>query len=135
MVNPLDSKAPMSTVPLTMRASPRWSVVTPAGMQGVVARVDGRAAGQQGHRLGRPAVVAQRGQQGVERRRDGAGQVGADPAGAAVGLADQVVRACEADGAVDVGPVSAVFPATIVLVSVAVPVVVQAAAVARRSCR
>ena len=32
MVNPLDSKAPMSTVPLTMRSNPRWSVVTPLGM-------------------------------------------------------------------------------------------------------
>ena len=33
MVNPLDSKAPMSTVPLTMRESPRWSVVTPLGIE------------------------------------------------------------------------------------------------------
>ena len=31
MVNPLDSKAPMSTMLLTMRGRPRWSVVTPAG--------------------------------------------------------------------------------------------------------
>ena len=36
MVNPLDSKAPMSTVPLTMRGSPRWSVVTPAGMRALL---------------------------------------------------------------------------------------------------
>ena len=82
------------------RGTPRWSVV-PA-TDGVVARVDGRAAGQQGHRLGRAAVVAQRRQQGVERRGDGAGQVGADPAGAAVGLADQVV-ALGGDDAADVG--------------------------------
>ena len=36
MVNPLDSKAPMSTVPSTMRGSPRWSVVTPAGMSALL---------------------------------------------------------------------------------------------------
>ena len=64
-------------------------MVTPLGRS--AARADGRAAGQQGHGLGRPAVIAQRCQQGVERLGDGAGQVGADPAGAAVGLADQVV--------------------------------------------
>src|SRR5262249_21276205 len=62
-----------------------------AGKEGVIARVDGRAAGQQGHRLGRTAVVTQGRQQGVERLRDAAGQVGADPAGAAVARADQVV--------------------------------------------
>ena len=84
------------------------------GDEGVVARVDGRAAGQQGHGLGRAAVVAQRCQQGVERRGDGAGQVGADPAGAAVGLADQVV-APGSEGSAGIGPVLAVFPATIVL--------------------
>ena len=36
MVNPLDSKAPMSTTPLTMRERPRWSVVTPAGMRALL---------------------------------------------------------------------------------------------------
>ncbi len=36
MVNPLDSKAPISTVPLTMRLNPRWSVVTPAGMRALL---------------------------------------------------------------------------------------------------
>ena len=36
MVNPLDSKAPMSTVLLTMRGSPRWSVVTPPGMRALL---------------------------------------------------------------------------------------------------
>src|SRR5262249_16700808 len=56
-----------------------------------VAPVDGRAPGQQGHRLGRAAVVGQGCQHGVKRRGDGAGLVGADPAGAAIGLADQVV--------------------------------------------
>ena len=39
--------------------SPRWSVVTPGDGD---ARADGGAAGEQGHGLGRPAVVAQRGQ-------------------------------------------------------------------------
>ena len=37
------------------------------GNEGVVARVDGRAAGQEGHGLGRAAVIAQRCQQRVER--------------------------------------------------------------------
>ena len=37
-----------------------------------MARTDGRAAGQQGHGLGRAAVIAQRGQHGVERTGDGA---------------------------------------------------------------
>ena len=153
MVNPLDSKAPMSTVPLTIAGSAALVGGDAGGNEGVVARVDGRAAGQQGHGLGRPAVVAQRGQQGVERRGDGAGQVGADPAGAAVGLADQVVapgsrrrRRHRARGA----PCSrrrsccpawscrccctcrrrwlAELPLTVQLVSVAVPPVVEQAA-------
>ena len=70
--------------------------------EGVIARVDGRAAGQQGHGLGRAAEIAQWSEQGIERRGDGSGQVGADPAGAAVGLADQVV-ALRSDAASDVG--------------------------------
>ena len=36
MVKPPDSKAPMSTTVLTMRGSPRWSVVTPAGMRALL---------------------------------------------------------------------------------------------------
>jgi hypothetical protein len=36
MANPLDSKAPMSTVPLTMRGEPRWSVEMPAGMRALL---------------------------------------------------------------------------------------------------
>ncbi len=71
------------------------------GNEGVVARVNGRAAGQQGHGLGRATVIAQGCQQGIERIGDGAGQVGADPAGAAVGLAYQVV-AQGRDTAIDV---------------------------------
>ena len=76
------------------------------GYQGIVAGVDGWAAAQQGHGLGRAAVIAQRCQHGVKRLGDGAGQVGADPAGAAVGLADQVVALrgkCSADVGPDVG--------------------------------
>ena len=72
-------------------------------MRAIVPRVDGRAAGQQGHGLGRAAVIGQRRQQGVERLGDGAGQVGADPAGAAVGLADQVV-ALGGKGSERIGP-------------------------------
>ena len=81
-------KAPISTVP---RRCGRAALVGGDAADGVVTRADGRAAGQQGHRLGRAAVIAQRRQHGVKRLGDRAGQVGADPAGAAVGLADQVV--------------------------------------------
>ena len=35
-VKPWLSKAPMSTVPLTIRGSPRWSVATPAGISTVL---------------------------------------------------------------------------------------------------
>ena len=100
-VKPWLSKAPMSTPP--NRPNPRWSV---AGIpDAVTARVDGRAAGQQGHGLGRPAVVAQGSQDGAERQGGGAGQVGADPAAAAVGLADQVV-ALRRDDSENVGRTS-----------------------------
>ena len=68
-----------------------------------IARADGRAAGQQGQGLGRAAEIGQGGQIGVERAGDGALQVGADPAGAAVGLADQVV-AQGGEGSVGIGP-------------------------------
>ena len=60
MVNPLDSKAPMSTVPLTMRGEPRWSVVTPLGMRALLPASMAGLAGQQGHCLGRAAVIAPR---------------------------------------------------------------------------
>ena len=74
------------------------------------ARVDGGAAGKQGHRLGRAAIIAQWRQQGVERLGVGAGQVGRDPAGAAVGLADQVV-ALRSEAARDVRPRAGRVPA------------------------
>src|SRR5262249_24807356 len=67
------------------------------GNEGVTASVDGRAAAQEGHRLGRATVVAQRGQQ----------RVGVDDAVGAKGdidiVADQVVIA--ADGAAFVADV------------------------------
>ena len=132
------------------RIRPRWSVVMPLIGD---AAADGRAAGQQGHGLGRPAVIAQRGQHGVERLGDGAGQVGADPAGAAVGLADQVValevKVPKTSGAIGGGrvpativlprvtvppslnrppPIAAELPLTVQLVSVSVPVLIDAAA-------
>ena len=51
----------------------------------------------------------------------GAGQVGADPAAAAVGLADQVV-ALGGKGSAGIGPAAvAVFPATMVLPMFIVP--------------
>ena len=56
-VKPWLWKAPMSGGESS--GSPRWSVVTPLDGR---AGADGRAAGQEGHGLGRAAVVAQRGQ-------------------------------------------------------------------------
>ena len=41
-------------------------------IEGVVAGVDGRAAGQEGHGLGGAAVVAQRGQEGIDVEQVGA---------------------------------------------------------------
>ena len=75
--------------------SPRWSVVMPADGG---AGADGRAAGEQGHGLGRPAVVAQRGQQRIDGAGGGAHLVagGGEPAGA-VPVADQVVTRCLVD--------------------------------------
>ena len=57
-------KAPMSTVPLTIGEAALVGGDT-GGNEGVVARADGRAAGQQGHGLGRAAVIAQRRQHGL----------------------------------------------------------------------
>ena len=79
MVNPLDSKAPMSTVPLTMRGSAALVGGDAGGNEGVIARVDRRAAGQHGHGLGRPAVVAQGSQQRVGHADDVAVDPVADP--------------------------------------------------------
>ena len=62
----------------------------------------GRAALHEGHRLGGPAVVAQRCQLGGKRVEGGAGEVGADPAGVAAVAADQVATEA-ADRAVHVG--------------------------------
>ena len=84
-VKPWLSKAPMSTPPTRRDAA----LVGGGDAAGAGAGVDGRAAGQQGHGLGRPAVVAQRGEQRVGRADDVAGDVVAEPARAAG--ADQVV--------------------------------------------
>ena len=57
-------------VAVTLRGSPRWSVSGVAiGIdgQGVASGVDGRAAGQEGHGLGRAAVVLERAKQGIDR--------------------------------------------------------------------
>ena len=63
--------------------------------QRIVASVNGRTAGQQGHSLGRPAVVGQGPKEGIERIGTGPGQVGVgpgrNPAAAAIGCAYQVV--------------------------------------------
>ena len=122
MVNRFDSNAPMSTMPSTIRGEAALVGGDAGGNEGVIARVDGRAAGQQGHRLGRAAVVAQWCQQRVERHGASAGQVGADPAGAGVGLADQVVALRDAKVPSASGPlVVAVFAATMVLPRSSVP--------------
>src|SRR5262249_31138529 len=68
------------------------------------ARADGGAAGQQGHGLGGPAVPAQRPKTGVERLGGGAGEVGGDPAAAAVGDADEGVAQAGDRSAVHVRP-------------------------------
>ena len=94
-VKPWLSKAPMSTVPSTMRAEPRWSVVAPGDRR--YAGVDGRAAGQQGHGLGRPAVVTQGGQHWVGSGRRWLPS-GSEPTRRSCRRsADQVVRAREQD--------------------------------------
>jgi hypothetical protein len=56
-----------------------------------VALADGGAAAQQGEGLGRPAEVAELAEKRLERTVGRAGQVVPIPAGAAVGLADEVV--------------------------------------------
>ena len=69
--------------------------------QGVAARVDGRAAGQEGDGLGRPAVVCS---QRAEARVGDADLVAVDAVDQAAGAAgaDQVVRAGRGDRAGDV---------------------------------
>src|SRR5262249_8937147 len=81
---PWRSKAPMSTVPPTMRVKARWSVVSPAGTRRLLPALMAGAAGGRGTVGGGPAVAC-----------EGAGldaeQVGGREAAAAGGVADQVV--------------------------------------------
>ena len=135
------SKAPISTAAPLMRRAPRWSMVSSRGNQRVVARVDGRAAGEQGHGLGRPAVVREHPEIGVDahdvavdavEEAAGAGRV-ADQVVAAgdrtVRLAprgvighDGVVQGDVAADALDAAAAaSAALPATVQSVSVSVP--------------
>src|SRR5262249_12104421 len=72
------------------------------GRAGVVASIDGRAAGEQGHRQGGPAVVLERAGVGVNGIRGGANEVGAGVAAAAIAIADQVVTLA-VHGALHVG--------------------------------
>ena len=104
------------------RGSPRWSVVTPAT---AVPRADGGAAGEEGHGLGRPAVVGQGAE--VRGRRGWSGRCCRrrrwDPAGAAG--ADQVVGAGDAGWMPPPMSMPATLPglpATIVSVRVTCPV-------------
>ena len=128
-VNPLDSKAPMSTAPEVGRGRP--PLVGGDAALGRCARADGGAAGQKRHGLGRSAVVAE--------WRPGPGRRGwsgrccrsvplIEPPEPPVPI--RLLSPGAVDGSADVaahrpGPV---FPATIVSFSVAVPTVVQAAA-------
>ena len=135
MVNPLDSKAPMSTVPLTMRWQPALVGGDAGGDEGVVARAEGRAAGQQGHGLGRAAVVAQRCQQRRRAARRWCRSGRSRPSRCCRLVLPIRLLPWEVKPPSTSGLVPPVFPATIVLARVVVPVrlVVHAAAV--RSCR
>ena len=97
-VKPWLSKAPMSTLP-----NPAQAALVGRGDAGAVgAGVDGRAAGQQGHGLGRAAVIAQRGQQRVGHADEVTVDPVREPAREVAG-ADQVVRAGQrSEGVVDV---------------------------------
>ena len=93
IVKPWLSKAPMSTAP-----NARLAALVGGRGAGRGAGVDRRAAGQQGDRLGRAAIVAQ----GPQPRVGHADEVAVDPIDqpARAAGADQVVRA--RDGAHDV---------------------------------
>ena len=81
------------------------------------ARADGRAAGEQGHGLGRPAVVAQRGQ--AQAGEAGQDDVAVDPVDqpARAAGADQVVAARDvASPPMSLAPEGLVLPATMVSV-------------------
>ena len=84
------SKSPTSTTADEAAAAAR-SVVTPAGMPRRYPPHRWRGCRQQGHGLGRPAVAGQGASRGRAARAAVPCQVRADPAGAAIGLADQVV--------------------------------------------
>ena len=73
-----------------MRRAPRWSIVDSLGNQRVGARVDGRAAAEQRHGLGRPAVVRERTELGVES--DDVAVVTVDDLGGSQ-VVDQVIAA------------------------------------------
>ena len=82
-------------------AKPRWSVGEAGDGR---ALADGRAAGQEGHGLGRPAVVAQRGQPRIDGAGGGAHLVaGGGEAAGAVPVADQVVTLVLVDRPEEVG--------------------------------
>ena len=119
-VNPWLWKAPMSGLGESS-GSPRWSVVIGWWCRVVGdARADGGAAGEQGHGLGRPAVVAQRGQEGIGHADDVAVDPIDQPPRAA--RADQVVAARDvAKPPMSLAPEELVLPATMVSVRVAGP--------------
>ncbi len=77
---------PMSTAPT--RPRPRWSV---AGISAQGVGVDRWVAGQQGHRLRRATASPGGASSELSGWGVAARQVGGDPAGAAGGVADQVV--------------------------------------------
>ena len=129
----LTSYAPMSGA--ASRAKPRWSV---AGANGRVAGVDRRAAGEQGHGLGRPAVVGQGAELQVGDGGDDDVAVDAVAQAAGAAGADQIVALAALTGSptrsLGVTRSDSVLPPTMVLFSVAVPTVVDAAAARGPSC-
>ena len=95
--------------PAVNDAGEAGAALVPRRRVGGVAGADGRAAGEQGHRLGRPAVVLQRAELGVDRRGSRADQVGGASAATAGAVADQVV-ALTVQVSIDIGPGRGAIP-------------------------
>ena len=121
-VKPWLSKAPMSTPP----TRPVAALVGRGDVRAAAARVDRRAAGQEGHGLGRAAVVAQRSQQRVGHADDVAVDPVDEPAEPPVPI--RLLLPETPTPSMSPVPFGFWLPATIVLVSVASPSIEQAAA-------
>src|SRR5262249_48270680 len=80
------------------RAGEAWATLIECHTVGQTTVIDGGAAGQQGHRPGRAAVVLERAEEGINIE-----QIGLRIAAPAGRVADQIVALGERDGAVEVG--------------------------------